>query len=420
VHLAKRLAFLTAATAALAVGGQAMAADAESGSLWTQPRLLDGNWRQELARHGINIDAWWTQFYQGSPSGSGSHEWQYGGKGDIFVTLDGGKLGLWQGLSVTAHAELLYGEDANAVGNKVLLPVNTAMAFPRIGGSDQDLSVVVTQAFSDRVSVSFGKFNMLDVLSKTPLMGGGGTDTFMNVALAAPITGVTPPYLVGANLTIKTDPIVWTAFVYDPRNAQNEDVLTNPFSEGVTAMLSATLPYQLAGRSGFLGTKFIYSNKEGTDFSEVPDLFLPEGSTAFVGTKQGSWFWGASFQQYLVQNPSSPQEGWGIFGQFGISDGNPNPIEWSAILGVGGTSFVPGRNLDRWGVGYFRYSLSSDLRNGLETIGVDLRDEQGVEVFYNMAVTPWFSVAGDLQVVQPVISDASTAVTASLRTKIRF
>ncbi|MCV3238934.1 hypothetical protein [Mesorhizobium sp. ZC-5] len=57
---------------------------------------------------------------------------------------------------------------------------------------------------------------------------------------------------------------------------------------------------------------------------------------------------------------------------------------------------MPSRNLDRWGVGYFRYSLSSDLRDGLASIGAGLRDGQGIEAFHNVAVTPWFSAAGDL------------------------
>ena len=412
--------FFAATIASVLIAQPAIAEDASTSSLWDRPRLLDDDWRQDLADHGISIDAWLTQFYQGSPSGDGTSDWQYGGKGDIFLTLDGAKLGLWQGLFVTAHAELLYGKDANALGNGVLLPVNTALAFPRMGGSDQDLSIVVTQAFNERVSVSFGKFNMFDVLAKTPLLGGGGTDTFTNVALAAPITGVTPPYLIGANVTVKTDPVTWTAFVYDPRNAQNEDVLKDPFSEGVTGMLSATVPYQLSGRSGLLGLKAIYTDKESTDLADIPGLILPPDSGKFVGTRKGSWFLGASFQQYLVQNPSNPAEGWGVFGNFGVSDGNPNPVEWSAMLGIGGTSFLPDRNLDRWGVGYFRYSLSSDLRDGLKTIGVDLRDEHGVEAFYSVAVTPWFSVTGDLQVVRPVVSGASTAVTAGLRTKIKF
>jgi porin len=149
-------------------------------------------------------------------------------------------------------------------------------------------------------------------------------------------------------------------------------------------------------------------------------LVLPQGGGTFLGTKKGSWFLGASFQQYLVQNPENPQQGWGVFGQIGFSDGNPNPIQWSAFVGVGGNSFIAGRSLDRWGVAYFRYSLSSDLRDGLGLIGARLRDEQGIEAFYSVAVTPWLSVSANIQVVQPVLSAADTAVTASLRTRMRF
>ncbi|OCP34877.1 carbohydrate porin [Ensifer sp. LC163] len=261
---------------------------------------------------------------------------------------------------------------------------------------------------------------MLDVIAKTPLMGGGGIDTFQNLAIAAPITGLTPPYLLGANLTVKTDPVVLNLLVYDPRNAQNEDVLKDPFSEGVTGMVSATVPVQISGLSGFYGVKVVYSNKEGIDLADIPFLLLPSESGQFVGTKKGSWFIGASFQQYLVQNPANPQEGWGVFGQFGVSDGNPNPLDWSAILGVGGTSFIRGRNLDRWGIGYFRYSFSNDLVGGLGTVGIGLRDEQGVEGFYNMAVTPWFRLTADLQVIAPGVEDASTAVLGSLRAQVKF
>jgi len=36
--------------------------------------------------------------------------------------------------------------------------------------------------------VSAGKFNMLTLASQTPLIGGGGVDTFMNRAFALPST----------------------------------------------------------------------------------------------------------------------------------------------------------------------------------------------------------------------------------------
>ena len=43
------------------------------------------------------------------------------------------------------------GEDANNQGDGSLFPVNTAMGFPRLGGHEQDTSIIVTQAFSEQL-----------------------------------------------------------------------------------------------------------------------------------------------------------------------------------------------------------------------------------------------------------------------------
>jgi Carbohydrate-selective porin, OprB family len=85
------------------------------------------------------------------------------------------------------------------------------------------------------------------------------------------------------------------------------------------------------------------------DFSE---LIQPPGST--LGTKRGSYYVAASFQQYLVQDPGNPTRGWGVFGEIGTGDGNPNVVEWDAYLGVGGSSLIPGRPDDSFGVAVFQ------------------------------------------------------------------
>ena len=91
-------------------------------------------------------------------------------------------------------------------GGRSIVPVNTALALPLLGGTTTDLSLNVSQKFGDNVSISLGKFNMLDKLAATPLIGGGGETTFWNLGLAAPISGVTPAYLLGGILSVKTTP----------------------------------------------------------------------------------------------------------------------------------------------------------------------------------------------------------------------
>ena len=79
---------------------------------------------------------------------------------------------------------------------------------------------------------------------------------------------------------------------------------------------------------------------------------------------------------------------------------------------------IPGRSHDNWGVGYYYAAPSSDLKNSLKPVLI-IRNEQGLEAFYNFAVTPWLVLGADLQVINPSLADP-TAVFCGLRTVIRF
>ena len=89
-----------------------------------------------------------------------------------------------------------------------------------------------------------------------------------------------------------------------------------------------------------------------------------------------------------------------------------------AFAGVGGTGLIPGRGQDNWGFGYYYAVPSPDLRESLAPIE-DIRIEQGVEIFYNFALTHWLVLGLDLQIIQPSLAD-ETAVFTGLRTVTRF
>lgn len=376
--------------------------------------------RQSLADSGVTIEGSLTNFGQGVVSGDGSRDIAWGNRGDLILRFDGGKLGLWDGLSLTLHQEVVWGDDANFAGDGSIIPVNTALAFPRIGGDDASLSLSVTQAFGSQATVSVGKFSMLDAASRTPILGGGGLETFMNTAFAAPISGVTPPYILGGIATYRTAPAIYTLMIYDPRNAADPDVVGDPFETGVTTSLSVTFPTQLRGLPGFYSVRGVYSTQDGLDLASTPQLLLPPEAQD-IQTKDGYWYASMSMQQYLRQDPANPEVGWGVFGQVSVSDGNPNPINWSLIGGIGGRGGLVGnRDDDTWGVGYFYYGLSEDLKSGLDEVGLGLDDEQGLEAFYNLAVTPWLRVTADVQWIDPATPNADDAVIAALRTQIRF
>lgn len=331
------------------------------GVVWASPAAAD-DWampitavQKSLADAGVNLGFGVTGFGQGLAAGDGTYGIQFGGKADVLLGLDGGRLGLWNGFGVSAHLEQEFGQNANNLGEGSIVPVNTALAFPLLDGSTTDLSLNLSQKFGDNVSISLGKFNMLDVLAATALIGGGGETTFWNLGLAAPISGVTPAYLLGGILSVKTTPATFTLMVYDPRDAHDPNVVEHPFATGATTSLSATIPVPLDGLSGFHTFRVAYSSATGLDLDTVGELLLPSGSAA-VDTKQGYYYGSYAFQQFLWQDPDKPSRGWGLFGEFEATDGNPNPVSAMVFLGLGGST--PGRLDDRWGVAWFDYMLA--------------------------------------------------------------
>lgn len=418
--LVLRLGFCAAATSLLHGAALAQSPPAQD-SLRIRPTLLDfeGGPKDALRRIGLDFTVSVTQFHQGLLRGDGRQGGQFGGKTDLFVSFDSSKAGLWTGFSINFHQEWAYGRDANTLGDGTLIPVNTAMGFPVLGGRDYNTSINISQSFGDLFAVSLGKFNLLDLAEKTPIAGGGGYSTFMNTALAAPISGVTPPYIIGGIASLNTKPVSFTLMVYDPRNAQVPEVIERPFREGVTTSLSATLPLQVAGLPGWYSLRGVYSTKEGFNLNDIPALLLPKEARGTL-TREGYRYVQFNAQQYLWQDKDNPGVGWGMFLDSALSDGNPNPFRWRVTTGVGGTGPIAGRPLDRWGIGVFNYALSSKLIDGLAAIGLRRQPERGIEAFYNLAVTPWLRVTADLQWIRPFDSDKRDVVLGALRTQLKF
>lgn len=112
-------------------------------------------------------------------------------------------------------------------------------------------------------------------------------------------------------------------------------------------------------------------------------------------------------------------KGFGIYGRAAIADGNPNPVQSSFVVGFAGHGIVPSRPLDHFGIGYYFYNWSDDLRSA--TAGAfPIDDEHGVEIYYNLAVTPWFHISADLRWIHPAKGIYDDAWLGGLRANIMF
>jgi porin len=389
---------------------------------WLERDTLSGDWggiRPWLKEHGITLKPRLSQFYQGMTSGDGDHGFEYGGKGDILLNADLGKLGFWNGFSMTVHAEYNFGKSVNGRGG-TMAPVNTALLFPGMEGADaSDLSsVYLGQTFGDSVSLVFGKINIIDIAASKPFMGGAGIDAFWNITFAAPPSGTVPPYLFGALLSWRTEPATFGLWVYDPNSVVNKSCFEKPFADGITFRGSVEFPVTIAGSSGHQGFVALYSTMNGTDLDDLGDIFLPEPSPGSIGIRNHRYYFAYTFDQYLYQSKENPKEGFGLFGQFGISDGNPNKLYWSGFFGVGGTGLIPCRSRDNWGIGIYYDAPSTYLKNSIAPV-LTIRNEQGLEIFYNFAVTPWLTFGADLQIINPALGTKNT-VFPGFRTVIVF
>lgn len=385
---------------------------------------LSGDWhghRTCLQDCGITFDLITTQFYQGVATGGLQQAFQYGGRHDYFLNLDGEKLGLWNGVSVTLHGETRYGESVNSIAGTLLAP-NLLMALPLPSGSVTALTgVTFTRNLTENLQIFGGKLNTLDDYEQ-PLTGAANWNGFQNTAmLYNPVFARTVPYSTfGAGFAyLQNEETVFSAIVYDTNDTPTVSGFDTFLNNGVTVYAELELSTPFVDRPGHHGFSGTYST--GTYTNLTPSAYLdPIGGVVIVTTLiTGSWCLAYNFDQALYVSPEDPERMWGVFGNFGIADQNPSPVRWFASAGISGASTMAGRQADSFGVAYFYLGVSEPLKN-LAPLLLPLRDEQGVELYYNMAITPWCQITPDLQVITPFRDRAATSLICGLRAMIDF
>ena len=386
--------------------------------LWTATQLT-GDWggaRTNLTDHGITFSGSLTQFYQGVTSGGREQKFEYNGHGDYVLDFDFGKMDVQEGLLLRLRAEHRFGDTINAATG-LLLPPSMLSDLPDTTTEDLVLTnVLFTQFLSESFAVFFGK---LDTLSNrtNAFADGRGDDRFMNGSLVFPSTSIaTVPYsTLGAGFILFEEQ--FPVFQFSVLNAR-DTITTSGFDElfenGVSLAGQLNVPTNFAELPGLHSFGATWNSQDFVALGQDPRVLIGEVP---IAEKTGSWNFYWSGHQYLHLYPCKSQKGWGVFGKAGISDGNPNLLEYFLNFGIGGDSPLRGRAADTFGVGWF-YNGLSDERGVIARQFLGLQDETGVELFYNIAVTPSFHLTPDLQIVEPAFGAADTAVIFGLRGQI--
>jgi porin len=434
--------------------------DTWGGDILSRPRLT-GDWggtRDELGKEGVVFDLDLLLTPQTVLSGGRSVGSDFWGNVDYTLNLDTQKLGLWPGGFVKLQADTGFGSNAFK-DSGTLVPVNTAALIP---GPDERttalMNATLTQFLSPQFGVFLGKINTLD--SGVTEFYGDYRTQFENAMFSFPMTLEQVPISTfgGGAIAIPREDILLSATVLGASGTPDSNDVGQAF-DGVMVLGSGQLtvkPWGLVGHQSLniewndqerfsltqnptnlavllLQTKFPRLGNPGPVLEGIlaqtfPALLVPAQPP---NRSSSSWAVSYAFDQYFWQPDGNPHHGLGLFFAFGASDGNPNPIDYSFLTGIGGKGVVPGRPDDNFGIGLARTQFSGDFVPFLrQALNLGLQHEDGIEMYYNAAITGWLNLTADLQIINPglkkmqnaagQLTNVDTAVVFGTRLRVRF
>ena len=432
------------------------------GDFSSRPRLT-GDWggsRDELGKKGVVLDVDFIStpmvVYSGGRS-TGGETWS-----NFYYTLnvDTQKAGLWPGGFLKLQGNTGLGTNLFDYSGAIV-PVNTAGLLP----AQNDHTTALTNAtfmqfLSEKFGLVIGKINTLEA-NEQEFYGNYYTQ-FLNAAFTFPMSLEQVPLSAygGGAIALPTKDSILSIVALDPNGKATSNSFDDIFNNGVMLVGSGQLTIRPYGLLGHQNLGFSWSNKErfslDQDPSNIATLLLQEQfprladpgpylerilarffpgllePTQPANRTSSSWSVSYAFDQYLWQPANDAKHGVGIFISVGASDGNPNPIKWAFLAGVGGKGVVSSRLDDSFGFGWARTQFSSAFLPYLrDSLNLGLDHEDAVEMYYNVAITGWLDATADLQLVNPALKKAvnpnaaglvgvQNATIAGVRVRVRF
>lgn len=429
---------------------------------WLEREYLTGDWggaRTDLANHGILFDFDVTQVMQGNAHG-GKHThngFRYSGSADYKIRLDTARMGLWPGGLITLRGETQFGQSINRkVGSFAPANFDGLLPIPNDSGYTTLSEYYIAQALSEKFVILAGKIDLM--MGDDNVFAHSEKSQFLNSAFRInPVLFPSAPYttMAAGVVLLPTKWLMINTFVADndPDSAVKMTGFNTAFHDRdwYSVLQEYTFkwsPFDMPGHQRF---GWFYTTRDFMDFTGDPRLQFPatirslglirnrigplkrpkigrrfrylrlgDSVVSAEGPDKRPDDWGVyyNFDQFLYTEPDDPEQGFGLFGRFGWSTGESNPIEEFYSFGIGGKGSIPGRDKDTWGLGYYMINATDDLPVAL---GMDA--EQGTELFYNFQVTPWLNISPSLQVIVDPgagFRDRDVAVVYGMRAQMKF
>ncbi|MGH7177836.1 MAG: carbohydrate porin, partial [Tepidisphaeraceae bacterium] len=302
-----------------------------------------------------------------------------------------------------------------------LMPVNTNAVFPSFDGDNLEVpNVSYTQFLSPHFGVFLGKIATISSTSgdMNAFAHGKGDSNFMNLAFNVnPVSLITPYSALGGGVVIMPgkDPedATISLSILDAEGNPGTAGFDTVFEGGTVYSTEARLRTHFFGKTGHQLIGGGYSDKLYTSLDQNFRYIIENRR---LKATSGAWCVYYNFDQYLYEPEEGSGKGWGVFGRAGVSDGDPNPLEYFWSIGIGGKGLIPGRANDGFGIGI--YDIITSNTNVTSFVG--LNDEWGVEAFYNIALTPSAQFSPDIQYIDGAGPNSDAAVILGLRLKLVF
>jgi porin len=384
---------------------------------------LSGDWgglRTDLARHGFFFDLYSTSAYQDVASGglkTGNTSIQ---NTQLSINVDTGRAGLWPGGIFHVTLDSRYGSSSpqNTFTAGSSAPQYTGLAFPGPFFVHDVLPTefFILQSLTPKFAVILGKANVLTHADQT-LFGNNYKYDFANLNF-----NKNPMALNFYNTTSLAAIGVWTpsqrvtvsAGVYDP-NSEANNFATKAFDR-VNVYGITIFSYKIRGLPGQSWAQYNWTNKPKIDltspFGQLSPSEVPQGVGVLLGTpssqalpinyKRTTWVTIGNFAQYLFvkDHPKAiaeklgsgqPLRGIGLLGRIGYAPEETNPITRDASIALFANGLSDYRPNDSLGLGIYHNGISQPLKNDITRLTgstAPVKNENGLEVFYDFAITP--------------------------------
>ena len=414
---------------------------AYSGDIWERSTLLGdlGGTRSDWYDKGFTLDMQLTQVYQGVTSGgsvAGNGNDKYNGLFEINATLDTAKLGWWPGGMLSTTAMTAWGSPISGEAGNIS-PVNMTPLWPDPFQSTTEVTeYYLTQGLPHEITMILGRIDATNFLD---------TNSYANIPEAQFFNAsLNNDLLWGELLTFSTYAALFIVPVSDgftiatgawTPETQPDDVGGDWGSYG--AVINPIFTYKLGGEAGKAQVTYAYVDSNTAPFDNP--RFSPNLLSDFISDLEGipgkssNWLVTANIEQHLwtpqgvdgsftvpTQDFANNPPGIGLFFRAGYMPENRNPYNLVMSGGLGARGIIPGRPLDRMGIGVYAMFASDDFQDASLILNELLDDELGFEAYYNFAVTPWLQVSADVQWVDQGISTSDDAWVIGSRLTIRL